>query len=126
MLAPGCLRCPVGRGSHPHSLFQSMCRWAAGYNLIGIPLAAGAALPFTGLALTPSLSGGQALCFRLCAGGAGLCARVVGLPALPSENRSAWKPAAMNGALAMPVDDWLQWRALWPHPPTCRRHDGLQ
>ncbi|PSC75437.1 copper-transporting ATPase chloroplastic [Micractinium conductrix] len=31
--------------------------WAAGYNLIGIPLAAGAALPFTGLALTPSLSG---------------------------------------------------------------------
>lgn len=32
--------------------------WAAGYNLIGIPLAAGAALPFTGLALTPSLSGG--------------------------------------------------------------------
>lgn len=31
--------------------------WAAGYNLIGIPLAAGAALPLTGLALTPSLSG---------------------------------------------------------------------
>ena len=31
--------------------------WAAGYNLIGIPLAAGAPLPLTGLALTPSLSG---------------------------------------------------------------------
>ncbi|KAL4430152.1 hypothetical protein ABPG77_004934 [Micractinium sp. CCAP 211/92] len=31
--------------------------WAAGYNLVGIPLAAGAALPFTGLALTPALSG---------------------------------------------------------------------
>ncbi len=31
--------------------------WAAGYNLVGIPLAAGALLPLTGLALTPSLSG---------------------------------------------------------------------
>ncbi|EFN57825.1 hypothetical protein CHLNCDRAFT_21268 [Chlorella variabilis] len=31
--------------------------WAAGYNLVGIPLAAGALLPVTGLALTPSLSG---------------------------------------------------------------------
>lgn len=39
-------------------------RWAAGYNLIGIPLAAGAALPFTGLALTPSLSG--ALAWQRC------------------------------------------------------------
>ena len=43
--------------------------WAAGYNLIGIPLAAGAALPFTGLALTPSMSGA---CWKgvLCNGGA--------------------------------------------------------
>lgn len=48
-------------------------RWAAGYNLIGIPLAAGAALPFTGLALTPSLSGAQAcLCLR-CRGGVLQC-----------------------------------------------------
>jgi len=31
--------------------------WAFAYNLIGIPLAAGAALPVAGLALTPSLSG---------------------------------------------------------------------
>ncbi|KFM27136.1 Copper-transporting ATPase PAA1, chloroplastic [Auxenochlorella protothecoides] len=30
--------------------------WAFGYNLIGIPLAAGALLPLTGLALTPSIS----------------------------------------------------------------------
>lgn len=33
--------------------------WAAGYNLVGIPLAAGALLPVTGLALTPSLSGAR-------------------------------------------------------------------
>jgi hypothetical protein len=36
--------------------------WAAGYNLVGIPLAAGALLPLTGLALTPSLSGACAPC----------------------------------------------------------------
>jgi Cu2+-exporting ATPase len=31
--------------------------WAFGYNLVSIPLAAGAALPRWGLALTPSISG---------------------------------------------------------------------
>jgi Cu+-exporting ATPase len=31
--------------------------WAFGYNLLGLPLAAGALLPITGLALTPSISG---------------------------------------------------------------------
>ena len=31
--------------------------WAFGYNLVGIPLAAGALLPSMGIALTPSLSG---------------------------------------------------------------------
>ena len=32
--------------------------WAAGYNLVGLPLAAGALLPLAGISLTPSLSGG--------------------------------------------------------------------
>ena len=32
--------------------------WAFGYNLIGIPLAAGALLPSAGIVLTPSISGG--------------------------------------------------------------------
>ena len=32
--------------------------WAFAYNLVGIPIAAGALLPFTGLALTPSVAGG--------------------------------------------------------------------
>ena len=31
--------------------------WAFGYNLVGIPVAAGVLLPAYGLALTPSLSG---------------------------------------------------------------------
>lgn len=31
--------------------------WAFAYNLVGIPLAAGALLPSMGLALTPSVSG---------------------------------------------------------------------
>ncbi len=31
--------------------------WAFGYNIIGIPLAAGALLPSTGIALTPTVSG---------------------------------------------------------------------
>lgn len=31
--------------------------WAFGYNLVGIPLAAGALLPSMGVALTPSISG---------------------------------------------------------------------
>ena len=31
--------------------------WAFGYNLVGIPLAAGALLPSMGVALTPSVSG---------------------------------------------------------------------
>jgi len=31
--------------------------WAFGYNLVGIPLAAGALLPSMGIALTPSISG---------------------------------------------------------------------
>ena len=31
--------------------------WAFGYNLIGIPLAAGALLPSAGIVLTPSISG---------------------------------------------------------------------
>ena len=32
--------------------------WAFAYNAVGIPIAAGALLPFTGLALTPSVAGG--------------------------------------------------------------------
>ncbi len=36
--------------------------WAFGYNLLGLPLAAGALLPLTGLALTPSMSGGLRRC----------------------------------------------------------------
>ena len=32
--------------------------WAFAYNVVGIPIAAGALLPFTGLALTPSVAGG--------------------------------------------------------------------
>lgn len=35
---------------------QNLC-WAFAYNLVGIPLAAGALLPTLGVALTPSLSG---------------------------------------------------------------------
>lgn len=35
--------------------------WAFGYNLVGLPVAAGALLPITGLALTPSISGERAL-----------------------------------------------------------------
>ena len=31
--------------------------WAFGYNLVGVPLAAGALLPSMGIALTPSISG---------------------------------------------------------------------
>lgn len=31
--------------------------WAFGYNIIGIPLAAGALLPSAGIALTPTVSG---------------------------------------------------------------------
>jgi Cu2+-exporting ATPase len=32
--------------------------WAFAYNAVGIPIAAGVLLPFTGLALTPSVAGG--------------------------------------------------------------------
>ena len=41
--------------------------WAFGYNLVGIPVAAGALLPSMGLALTPSISGGIpcSLCERM-------------------------------------------------------------
>ena len=35
--------------------------WAFGYNLVGIPLAAGALLPSMGVALTPSISGNNFL-----------------------------------------------------------------
>jgi Cu2+-exporting ATPase len=35
---------------------QNLC-WAFGYNLIGLPVAAGALLPGWGFALTPSISG---------------------------------------------------------------------
>eukprot|EP00798_Chlamydomonas_sp_ICE-L_P017696 gene17696-24052_t len=35
---------------------QNLC-WALGYNLVGIPLAAGALLPSMGICLTPSISG---------------------------------------------------------------------
>ena len=35
--------------------------WAFGYNLVGIPLAAGALLPSMGVALTPSISGASLL-----------------------------------------------------------------
>lgn len=36
---------------------QNLC-WAFAYNLVGLPVAAGALLPRWGLALTPSVSGG--------------------------------------------------------------------
>jgi Cu+-exporting ATPase len=32
--------------------------WAFAYNLVGIPIAAGVLLPFSGLCLTPSVAGG--------------------------------------------------------------------
>ncbi len=38
--------------------------WAFGYNLVGIPLAAGALLPSMGVALTPSISGMAATCTK--------------------------------------------------------------
>lgn len=39
--------------------------WAFGYNLVGIPLAAGALLPSMGIALTPSISGlSNGLCYN--------------------------------------------------------------
>lgn len=42
--------------------------WAFGYNLVGIPLAAGALLPAYGIALTPSVSGGHnlSICASVC------------------------------------------------------------
>ena len=43
-----------------HSTFNKIRQnlwWAFGYNLVGIPLAAGALLPSMGIALTPSISG---------------------------------------------------------------------
>lgn len=33
--------------------------WAFGYNLVGIPLAAGVLLPTAGIALTPSIAGAR-------------------------------------------------------------------
>jgi Cu2+-exporting ATPase len=35
---------------------QNLC-WAFGYNLVALPLAAGALLPALGVGLTPSISG---------------------------------------------------------------------
>ena len=40
--------------------------WAFAYNAVAIPLAAGALLPSTGLALTPSIAGGGCSGLRAC------------------------------------------------------------
>ena len=81
--------------------------WAAGYNLIGIPLAAGAMLPITGLALTPSLSGACMAC-RAAGGG-----RAWAIPGDPAHAALPRRPVCST--------------RLPTHAPlSCRRHDGLQ
>ena len=74
--------------------------WAFGYNLIGIPLAAGALLPHFGIALTPSISGALMGVSSLGVMGNSLLlqmeARKPGLTvAVPDENGAA--PAASSG-----------------------------
>ncbi|KAL4434160.1 hypothetical protein ABPG75_000601 [Micractinium tetrahymenae] len=75
--------------------------WAAGYNLVGIPLAAGAALPFTGLALTPSLSGAMMGFSSLAVMANSLLLQFEGRPPrLPSQPAAAPKQQAAAPAPA--------------------------
>ncbi len=65
---------------------QQNLAWAFAYNCVALPLAAGAALPRFGLALTPSISG-----------------------AAPRRRRAC--PAAADLAAAAGLLTWLQQRA---------------
>lgn len=55
--------------------------WAFAYNAVAIPLAAGALLPATGLALTPSIAGAHPLSYvafaRLAQPGSGQCMAIL-------------------------------------------------
>ncbi|KAA6429153.1 MAG: p-type ATPase superfamily, partial [Trebouxia sp. A1-2] len=57
--------------------------WAFGYNLVGIPLAAGALLPSMGIALTPSISGALMGLSSLAVMGNSLTLQLQGRPRLP-------------------------------------------